>query len=255
MKKLILFVLFALSGLMVSAQSRWGITPEGGFAAVNRVGMGSSWRAGVKVGVGVSYQFEPGWIGLKSGLYYANRGYSLGDYPRTTESATYVLKEMMTGGITQHFLQLPVMADFSWKVSKEVRMHLAVGMYAGVSVKNDTNWGSSFTIGYSKEPQALGKYVKSTGLGYSYGYGHSGYDEAENADHPFRDVNSFDWGLTTSFGIEVNNWVMNLGYDLSLGDEGGNYKIDGDNFSLYEVRSVGANYNTMSLTVGYKFKL
>ena len=31
------------------------------------------------------------------------------------------------------------MADFSWKVSKEVRMHLAVGMYAGVSVKNDTN--------------------------------------------------------------------------------------------------------------------
>ena len=81
------------------------------------------------------------------------------------------------------------------------------------------------------------------------------YDEAENADHPFRDVNSFDWGLTTSFGIEVNNWVMNLGYDLSLGDEGGNYKIDGDNFSLYEVRSVGANYNTMSLTVGYKFKL
>ena len=128
MKKLILFVLCALSGLMVSAQSRWGITPEGGFAAVNRVGMGSSWRAGVKVGVGVSYQFEPGWIGLKSGLYYANRGYSLGDYPRTTESATYVLKEMMTGGITQHFLQLPVMADFSWKVSKEVRMHLAVCM-------------------------------------------------------------------------------------------------------------------------------
>ena len=156
MKKLILFVLCALSGLMVSAQSRWGITPEGGFAAVNRVGMGSSWRAGVKVGVGVSYQFEPGWIGLKSGLYYANRGYSLGDYPRTTESATYVLKEMMTGGITQHFLQLPVMADFSWKVSKEVRMHFAVGMYAGVSVKNDTNWGSSFTMGYSKEPQALG---------------------------------------------------------------------------------------------------
>ena len=118
MKKLILFVLCALSGLVVSAQSRWGITPEGGFAAVNRVGMGSSWRAGVKVGVGVSYQFEPGWIGLKSGLYYANRGYSLGDYPRTTESATYVLKEMMTGGITQHFLQLPVMADFSWKIKR-----------------------------------------------------------------------------------------------------------------------------------------
>lgn len=253
MKKLILFVLCALSGLMVSAQSRWGVTPEAGFAAVNRVGMGSSWRPGVKVGVGVSYQFKPGWIELKSGLYYANRGYSMGTYPRTTETETSVLREMMTGGITQHFLQLPVMADFSWKVSEDVRMHLAVGMYAGVSLKNKTDWGSSITVGYSKEPETLGKYTKSTGLGYSYGY--QGYDEAGNADCPFRNVNSFDWGLTTSFGIEVNNWVMNLGYDLSLGDEGGNYKIDGDNFSLYEVRSVGANYNTMSLTVGYKFKL
>ena len=67
--------------------------------------------------------------------------------------------------------------------------------------------------------------------------------------------NHYGYDLERAFGIEVNNWVMNLGYDLSLGDEGGNYKIDGDNFSLYEVRSVGANYNTMSLTVGYKFKL
>ena len=47
------------------------------------------------------------------------------------------------------------MADFSWKVSKEVRMHLAVGMYAGVSVKNDTNWGSSFTMGYRRSRRRL----------------------------------------------------------------------------------------------------
>lgn len=252
MKKLILCMVCVLSVLNMNAQSRWGITPEAGFAAINRVGMGSSWRPGVKVGVGVSYQFKPGWIGLKSGLYYANRGYSMGTYPRTTETETSFIREMMTGGITQHFLQLPVMADFSWKVSEDVRMHLAVGMYAGVSVKNKTDWGSSLTSGYSKNPEALGKYIGYPSQGY---YGYSGHDEQGNADNPFQDVNSFDWGLTTSFGIEVNNWVMNLGYDLSLGDEGGNYKISSDNSSLYEVRSVGANYNTMSLTVGYKFKL
>lgn len=253
MKKLILVMVCVLSGMVMNAQSRWGITPEAGFAAVNRVGMGTSWRPGVKVGVGVSYQFQPGWIGLKSGLYYANRGYSLGTYPRTTETDSHVMKEMMTGGITQHFLQLPVMADFSWKVSEDVRMHLAVGMYAGVSVKNSADWGSSMSIGYTKKPEseALCTYVGSP----SQGYGFSGYDEQGIADSPFQDVNSFDWGLTTSFGIEVHNWVMNLGYDLSLGDEGGDYKIKADNISRYEVRSIGANFNTMSLTVGYKFKL
>ena len=107
MKKLILFVLCALSGLVVSAQSRWGLLRRVDLLRLIVLEWALAGVRGLKVGVGVSYQFEPGWIGLKSGLYYANRGYSLGDYPRTTESATYVLKEMMTGGITQHFCNCP----------------------------------------------------------------------------------------------------------------------------------------------------
>ena len=71
----------------------------------------------------------------------------------------------------------------------------------------------------------------------------------------FSNLNSFDWGLTTSFGVEVDNWVMNVGYELSLGDEGDNYSRKWMNGGSYEVRSIGSNYNTLSLTVGYKFKL
>ena len=48
---------------------------------------------------------------------------------------------------------------------------------------------------------------------------------------------------------------MNVGYELSLGDEGDNYSRKWMNGGSYEVRSIGSNYNTLSLTVGYKFKL
>lgn len=73
--------------------------------------------------------------------------------------------------------------------------------------------------------------------------------------NPFGGQSSFDWGLTTSFGIEVDNWIINVGYELSLGDEGDSYMVRGDNFSFMDDRGVGSNYNTLSLSVGYKFKL
>lgn len=128
------------------------------------------------------------------------------------------------------------MADFSWKV-KNVRMHLGVGMYAGIAISNAWSWGSwGYTI---PNPEA-----KMNGAGDNY-----------NTNNPFRDMNSFDWGLTTSFGIEIQNWVVNVGYELSLGDEGPDYKVDYGYGSGYNCRSVGSNYNTLSLSVGYKFKL
>lgn len=48
--------------------------------------------------------------------------------------------------------------------------------------------------------------------------------------------------LTPETGLEVHRWVMNVGYDVSLGKE---WKGD----------SAGLNYQTVSLSVGYKFKL
>lgn len=235
MRKVLLMMVcvWMISGL-VSAQSRWSITPEAGITAVQRVGTGG-WRPGVKVGANLGYQFEPKWIGIKAGLFYTNRGHELGDYPISWETDKGEKAYGMIGGqITQHFLQLPVMADFSWKV-KNVRMHLGVGMYAAVSMSNAWEWGYS-TIYYPHSG------ATPNGMYGGYNPGYPGY-ELEYDVNPFSGQSSFDWGLTTSFGIEVENWVMNVGYDLSLGDEG-------DGF-----RSVGSNYNTLSLTVGYKFKL
>lgn len=233
-KVLLMMVCVWMIGGLASAQSRWSITPEAGITAVQRVGTGG-WRPGVKVGANLGYQFEPEWLGIKAGLFYTNRGYSI-DHHMTS----WMLEDgstafgTMGGNMTQHFLQLPVMADFSWKVGENVRMHLGVGMYAGVAMGTNWQWEAWSTI--------ISKPDGQTGVDPNYyGYGY-GYDNPDDYN-PFRGQSSFDWGLTTSFGIEVKNWVMNVGYELSLGDEG-------DGF-----RSVGSNYNTLSLTVGYKFKL
>lgn len=250
MRKLILMMLSVwMIGGMASAQSRWSLTPEAGMTAVQRVGYGT-WKPGLKVGASIGYQFKPEWIGLKAGLFYTNRGYSMGDYPVTSQyldgTTTF---ELIGGSITQHFLQLPVMADFSWKVGDKVRMHLGVGMYAGVSLSNHWKWGSSMTTVSKPDPG-----VEQRMISYPYPYPGGNYEMAYDTN-PFGGQSSFDWGLTTSFGIEVDNWIINVGYELSLGDEGDSYMVRGDNFSFMDDRSVGSNYNTLSLSVGYKFKL
>ena len=81
MKRFVLFVMLMMSVAVASAQ-KWSLTPEIGMMAVKRGGPsynyepGQSWNARWKIGVGVEYVVKPDRFSLKSGLYYAQRGYS-----------------------------------------------------------------------------------------------------------------------------------------------------------------------------------
>ena len=55
MKKVILFMLGVLASLMLSAQSRWSVTPEAGLV-VNKENEGTSVTLGFKAGAGVTLQ-------------------------------------------------------------------------------------------------------------------------------------------------------------------------------------------------------
>ena len=73
MKKVILFMVGVLASLMLSAQSRWSVTPEAGLV-VNKENEGTSVTLGFKAGAGVLYQLKEGVgkkpsFGLKSGVY------------------------------------------------------------------------------------------------------------------------------------------------------------------------------------------
>ncbi|MCM0719563.1 PorT family protein [Parabacteroides sp. W1-Q-101] len=206
MKRLFfLFILF-ISSIEINAQ--WSISPEIGIASVKRNDFGDSWGTGIKAGLGVGYQFQTN-LGLKTGLYYATRGYSLGaafghyEYP----SDDYFHELAFENKLRRNFLQLPIMLNYSLPLSKDVTFNFAAGPYLGVSVKD---------------------------------YWTGGYYTEEHDKSVFDGLRAFDWGVSATAGIDVHNWIMSVGYDLSLGKED---KSSG----------INANYHSMSFNFGYKF--
>lgn len=233
MKKFVLFVMLMMSVVSVSAQ-RWSLTPEVGMTGVKRGGSsyidepGYTWNARWKIGVGVEYVVKPDRFSLKSGLYYTQRGYSdhivsYGNiYPMPEEQSEVVFSEI-NSKLNRHFWQVPLMANFSFRLTDHVRLNLAAGPYVAWSMGDKNSFGY---MAYEK-----------TGKEYGYGWKGSGF-----SDDRWTHDNPFDWGLSFQAGLEIGSWMINVGYDASLGKE-------------YEYDSVDLKYHTFSLSVGYKFKL
>ena len=65
MKKVILFMVGVLASLMLSAQSRWSVTPEARLGSEIKENEGTSVTLGFKAGAGVLYQLKEG-VGKKA---------------------------------------------------------------------------------------------------------------------------------------------------------------------------------------------
>ncbi len=224
MKKTIITLILLLS-LHVAGSAQWSVTPEAGMTAVNRAST-ENWDPSFKIGVSTEYAFND-FFSLQSGLHYTKRTYSFSTlyYFMDTEDLESWQIDVERN---QGYLQLPVMMKIGWNVGEDVRLNLAAGPYLGYWIKSS---GSAST--WVNQPEYEYYYGYGYSSGYNYGYGLLSLIDGGR---------KWDWGATISLGLEVKNWVMNLGYDLSLGKE---YKND----------SVNANYHTISLSIGYKFKL
>lgn len=228
MKKIVMLVLLTMCSWMANAQ--WSLTPEAGMTAYKRNGFMTDWKPGWKVGVGTEYRFSSEWFSLKSGLYYTQRGYSnKSSYPGpegTNLVENYSREEM------NNYFQLPVMANFSWALTEDVRLNLAVGPYVGwnmggrsatsISISDRHDYGYGYGCGYGPE--------------YGYGYGY----EPTYANK----LRAFDWGASAQLGLEVKQWVVNVAYEASLGKE----------YIQWSPTSK-LGYHTISMSMGYKFKL
>lgn len=236
MKRLVLFVMLIMCVGAVSAQQRWSLTPEIGMTAIKAGGghdpYSQVWNARWKVGVGVEYQIKPDFFSLKSGLYYTQRGQSNGYMTYGNYGGSGLQFGSARSMINRHFLQVPVLANFSFKLSDDVRLNLAAGPYIAYSM-GDRYSSCLETF------QPIGEGYGGGNNGYSYGYGFtSSYEGNKGVSHD----NPFDWGLSFQVGLEVKNWVFTAGYDASLGKE-------------YKGGPIDMKYNTFSLSVGYKFKM
>lgn len=116
------------------------------------------------------------------------------------------------------YLQLPVLARYTWNVKPNIRIHAALGPYITIGINGKVS-GSSTTID-----------LKSSERSYF-----------ENEYNPFDGYeNRFDWGIAAETGIEINHFSAKFSYDMGLGNE---YKFEG----------IGIEYHTASFTVGYSF--
>lgn len=231
MKKIVVWVMLMISAVSVNAQ-QWSLIPETGMTAIWRnVGTDPDWGVRWKTGVGVEYQFKPS-LSLKSGIYYTQRGHSeqwagMGSISTLGSHDSDVAYSELTYKVNRHFLQVPLMANFSFRLADEVRLNLAFGPYVAYSLgdKEKSNYWEYKLV----EGEASGY--------YGQGWPGSGFS-LERWTH----TNPFDWGASLQLGLEVKRWVFNATYDVSLGKES---RRD----------DIGLKYQTFSLSIGYKFKM
>ena len=228
-QKALLIVAFA--GLFVSAKAQVSVTPEVGISANARSNIMHKWKPAFRVGAAVEFPVS-GTFSFLTGLYYVRREFS--DITPAYHNASALWMEHVT--VKRHLLQVPLMAKFTWRVGEKASMFWAGGAYIGGYV------GTSAT-----QERLLAWQNTENGDMYEVvaGTGQTSNSDQTN-DEAFKERytydRNFDWGVSSSLGIEVNRVVVKAHYDLSLGKEA-------------QIGSVSPNYHTLSLSVGYKFNL
>ena len=251
MKKQLIVLLLMMGALPLAAQLY--VTPEIGMSAFkhSRIMENGDWRAGLKTGLSVEYQFKNKAFAWQTGAYYMQRRYSYSNIPYLDTEAGAV--SYGGGTFNNHYLQIPLLAKFGWKVAEDVRLHFAFGPYAALSLSNT---GKSYAVSFDygkigeDEPPFSGwvggsYFFSDGGYGGGGGYGYGGYGSyyEEYISRYTGNISkgrSFVGGMLTA-GLDIKQWRVNAAYDISFGDE---WRLD-----------FAEQGHTFSLTVGYKFKL
>lgn len=233
MKKLILSAFCLLASLSIQAQ--WKFTPEAGVNVTKQNGPGTA-RMGFKAGMGVTYELKSS-FGIKSGLYFVQRNTgwrnAWSDTETLDDDRTRVLFCTNYGKDHKTYLQLPVMAQWSWQVAPGVRLTAGVGPYVAFGIAGKIKGQYSTVFSQTIAPGGIVENPYGEGYYGSGGYGsyqeHNGldahYDDAQY--NPFKDRGEgtrrvkgdprFDWGGTAALGMQVKRVSFAVGYDLNLG--------------------------------------
>lgn len=221
MKKWILLVMSVLSCWTASAQWVW--TPEAG---VNVTKMNGNERAkmGFKAGMGVTYEWTPS-FGIKSGLFMVQRSTSWRTFwteQGRPQNGYVTITDMANAGKeNKYYLQIPIMAQGTWRICDEVKLTAGVGPYIAVGVAGKTKGQLSY---FSSRVFPV-KEEKAYGGSWDDDVLNARYDDAQY--NPFKDHGRgasrakgdprFDWGGTAAAGITVRRVAFTVGYDLNMG--------------------------------------
>lgn len=235
MKRSVL-LLFVLLLLTVTMHAQFHITPEVGVSMFKTDYFTSDNGKAIvspRIGIGVDYSFKDAGWGVSSGLYfyqkreagessgiwYGENGYWPLDRKGNIGNKVNVDEITKIDGFEfdsqRCYLQLPVLATYTWKLAQNTGLSLGVGPYValGIAGKN-----------------------KVKGQTYDMETGEFSYSKKENSPFEFN-YKRFEVGLSTMISLEVNHWVTKVNYETNL-NRRDRYKD-----------------NLISLGIGYRFSL
>ena len=137
----------------------------GSFSIIKRNDFGDGWGTGIKGGLGIENQIYSN-FGVRTGLFYASRGYSLGPaFGRYEYSLENVVYEMpYTNKLKRNFLQVPLLLTYTHSLNQSLALSFGLGPYVGISVKD--YWEGGYSEGMDGHCLALDR--KSTRLNSSH---------------------------------------------------------------------------------------
>lgn len=212
MRNIYIFATMFFCTLSLNAQ--WKVTPEIGTTILKQGGYNAG--VGAYLGAGVRYSFntDDTGFGLISGLYYSQRnatGFSgsdlhgkVGDNVITipTDGAGGTIPDNMVieGGESYNistrrdYLQMPIMAQYAWKIASDIRLHIAAGPYLAVGIAGKTKVESTF---WNMDREL---------------------STSEKSWNPFNSIfyNRFDAGASIQMGLEVKKVAFLLNYNTNL---------------------------------------
>lgn len=221
MKKWMYLLICLFAGWTASAQWVW--TPEAGVNITKANGVEEA-KMGFKAGMGVTYELKPS-FGIKSGLFMVRRSGawqgSGSDWIETEDGGEFIQHWGTTGKEHKYYLQVPIMAQWTWRLCDDVKLTAGVGPYIAVGVAGKWKESISFLTSSYIPP----KDVEQEG-------GHNWRDQFDDLYSgvdfdPFKDQGAilghtegdprFDWGGTAAVGIAIRRVTFQVGYDLNMG--------------------------------------
>lgn len=221
MKKWMYLLICLFAGWTASAQWVW--TPEAGVNITKDNGADQA-KMGFKAGMGVAYELKPS-FGIKSGLFMVRRSGSWrgsgSDWIETEDGGQITQHWGTTGKEHKYYLQVPIMAQWTWRFCNDVKLTAGIGPYIAVGVAGKWKENISFLTSSYIPP----KDVEQEG-GYNWRdqfdnlYSGADYDPFKDHGEGLRHTKGdprFDWGGTAAVGIAIRRVTFQVGYDLNMG--------------------------------------
>lgn len=226
---IILVMMFALMGLRTQAQ-QWTFAPEVGISLSNFTDGGSSYlKTGVRTGVAVQYDFKNNPFGIKSGLYYSQKGgnssygfaFTTASYNQSITSikdinwdnpASVGFSEVNT---RLDYLELPVLANYKFKFADNYSISLSAGPYLAYGITGKIkyeylDWTREENV---NNPQYDSRYISGSANPFK---DHTLYANKDDAFYAMKGASRFDWGFNFGTEFAVMHWHLGVNYSLGL---------------------------------------